>query len=183
MTEKDKAQKDKAQAAAAKDWKRGAMPLDALLPPLLDPIYARKGLASSALIAAWPDLVGTAFAECSMVETIQWPMQRGNGAPSFQSGVLVVRVDGPKALYLQHEEHQILQRINQFLGFPALARLKLIQAPIYRKEKQKPAPLPPLSAAQDEKLRHYIPRFDDPKLDQAMLAMGRAVLQRTLIGR
>lgn len=163
-----------------RDWKRGPVRVSDLLPKFLDPIYARKGMASSALSAAWPELAGAMFSDCTLIETIQWPHQRDNGSPSFQGGVLVVRVDGPKAIYLQHEEHQIIERVNQFFGFHAITRLKIVQAPIHRKAKPVKPALPALSASQDRKLRECVLHFEDPALNEAVLAMGRGVLQRLL---
>lgn len=162
------------------DWKRGAVRVSDLLPKFLDPIYARKGMASSALTASWPELAGPMFADCTLIETIQWPHQRDNGSPSYQGGVLVVRVDGPQAIYLQHEERQIIERVNQFFGFHAITRIKIVQAPIARKAKPEKPTLPDLSPSQDRKLRECVVHFEDPALNEAVLAMGRGVLQRLL---
>lgn len=165
---------------AGADWKRGAVPLSDLLPKLVDPIYANKGLSSSALIAAWPELAGASFANCSMIETIKWPHQRSNGEPSFQGGILIVRVDGPKAIYLQHEEKQIIQRVNRFFGFSAIDRLKITQGAISRSRKAEPIPMPDLSKKQEKKLRECINELDDPDLNDAVLKLGKGVLQRAL---
>ena len=168
---------------AGRDWKRGSKPLSELLPKLVDPICARKGLASSALIAAWPELAGATFADCTIPDKINWPHQTSTGATTFQSGTLVVRVDGPKAVYLQHEEQQILQRVNQFFGFVAIERLKIVQAPIERVKRPAKKTLPNLSSKQEERLRECITEFDDPDLDAAVLKMGQGVLRRELAKR
>lgn len=165
---------------AGADWKRGAIPLCDLLPKLVDPIYADKGLSSSALIAAWPDLVGSSFADCTMIETIKWPHQRSNGEPSFQGGILIVRVDGPKAVYLQHEEQQIIQRVNQFFGFSAITRLKITQGAISRNKPIARKKLPSLSRTQEKKLRDCVSEFDDTDLNEAVIKLGQGVLQRAL---
>lgn len=45
-------------------------------------------------------------------------------------GTLHVQVtSGAVALQLQHEAPRLIERVNGFLGFAAVARLKLIQAP------------------------------------------------------
>lgn len=168
---------------AGRDWKRGSKPLSELLPKLIDPICARKGLASSALIAAWPELAGNTFADCTIPDKINWPHQTSTGATTFQGGTLVVRVDGPKAIYLQHEERQILQRVNQFFGFVAIERLKIVQAPIERKKQVIKEKLPSLSPKQEERLRECITEFDDPQLDAAVLKMGQGVLRKELLKR
>ena len=55
----------------------------------------------------------------------------GNGT-GRAGGVLVLHVAGAAALELQHSELQILERINGFFGYPAITRLRLIQAPPLR---------------------------------------------------
>ena len=165
---------------AGRDWRRGAVPVADLLPKLVDPIYAGKGLSSSALIAAWPEIVGATFVDCTMLETIQWPYQRSNGEPSYQGGILVVRVDGPKAIYLQHEEKQILQRVNQFFGFSAIERLKITQGAIGKTKRTAKESLPKLSKIQETKLRECVAKFDDPDLNEAVIKLGQGVLQRAL---
>lgn len=177
--ERDRLRRDDVYIAG-KAWRRGSVPVFDLVPKIVDPIYARRGLASSQLVSAWPELVGSTFGECTIVEKIQWPRKHSNGTPSYQAGVLVVRIDGPQAIYFQHEEQQIIQRINRFFGFAAIERLKIVQGPIQRTgEKPKPL-LPPLSPTQEGKLRDCLPRFDNPALNQAVLKMGRAVLRQTL---
>ncbi|MEP4705503.1 MAG: DciA family protein [Hyphomicrobiales bacterium] len=162
------------------DWKRGAVPVSDLLPKLVDPIYAGKGLSSSALIAAWPELVGPSFVDCAMIESIKWPYQKSTGETSYQGGILVVRVDGPKAVYLQHEERQILERVNQFFGFSAITRLKITQGSISKIKKIAREKLPNLSKTQEAKLRDCVAEFDDPDLNEAVLKLGQGVLQRAL---
>lgn len=184
MPDKDDINYDKQDIyQAGADWKRGPISVSDLLPQLVDPIYASKGLSSSALIAAWPDLAGSSFVDCTMIETIKWPYQRSNGDPSYQGGILVIRVDGPKAVYLQHEEQQIIQRVNQFFGFSAITRLKITQGPISRTKKIARKKLPQLSERQEKKLRDCIGGFDDPNLNEAVLKMGRGVLQRALFNK
>ncbi len=161
---------------AGRDWKKGAVSLSTLVPELVDDIFTRKGLTSSALIAAWPDLAGS-FAKNSIIETIRW---HGH---SDRNGTLVIRVDGPEALYLQHEESQIIERVNKFLGCHAISRLKIIQTPITKpkiREKQK---LPELSQKQEVQLHNFIGTCDNEALNQAILKMGREVFKRALFNK
>lgn len=164
-----------------RDWRRGCVRISDLIPNLMDPICSKRGIASSALLGAWPDIIGSTFAEETVPEKIQWPYKRSNGEQSYRGGVLVVRVDGPKAIYLQHEEAQIIQRLNQFFGFSAIERLKVVQTSIQRKRKTESPELPPLTEKQDRQLVEFITEFDDKALNDAVLKMGRGVLRRTLL--
>ena len=44
--------------------------------------------------------------------------------------MLVLRVDGAKALDVQYRAQQIIERINAYFGYAAVAQLRVIQAPM-----------------------------------------------------
>lgn len=184
--ERDRLRRDDVYKAG-RDWRRGAIPVAELMSRVVDPLFARRGFASSELVAAWGEIAGPAFAHCTTVEKILWqqPTKVAHATNAVDDGVgtLVVRVDGPTAIYLQHEEGQIIQRVNQFFGFVAIDRLKIVQGPILRTEKPRGPELPDLNAHQDAKLRRYIDGFDDDALQEAVINMGRGVLRRVLADR
>ena len=107
--------------------KNGPVALAEIVGKALDPLTARRGFATADLMAGWADIVGTRYAECTLPEKIVWP--RGAAADAG-AGVLVVRVDGPRALYLQHEADQIVERVNAFVGHGAIGRIKIVQGPV-----------------------------------------------------
>ncbi len=73
-----------------------------------------------------------------------------NGGPSS----LEIRVAGPAAAIIQHQAHEILARVNLFLGADAVQKLRIVQGPL--QAARPPAPprrrLPPLDAAQEARL-------------------------------
>lgn len=176
-----------------KDWRKGAMPVSALLPRILGPSIARNGYISAEMIAAWPQIVGATLAKCTQPEKIKWPNgqrgqlqqtsphQRYNNHSRNSGGTLVVRVDGPRALYVQHEEAQILERANQFFGFAALSRLQIAQGALQERAKKQAKPqLAKLSSNQEAGLKDCIDGFDDPELKEAIVSLGRGILRRKL---
>ena len=44
--------------------------------------------------------------------------------------ILVLKVDGPRAIELQHRSEQILERVNMYFGYRAIAQLRFLQAPL-----------------------------------------------------
>ncbi len=58
----------------------------------------------------------------------------GRGACSdddpFEPAVLVVACEGAAALHLQHETGEIIGRVNAFLGFSAVGRIRIVQKPV-----------------------------------------------------
>lgn len=106
---------------------RGPMKFARIAARLFDPVTAKRGFAKVDLIASWDDIVGPRYAGVTQPAKLQWRRDRNAGA------VLTVRVGGPSAVFLQHEKDQFLARINAFLGYEAVAELRIIQQPIQRK--------------------------------------------------
>ena len=69
-----------------------------------------------------------------------WPRRVHEDDP--EPATLVLRVEGPVALEIQHLSGVILERVNRFFGFRAVGRIQIRQAPLARREKKKPPPAP-----------------------------------------
>jgi hypothetical protein len=150
----------------------GLRRLPDLLSCLLDPAARRRGLAEAKLLTEWPSIVGPALAgRCQ-------PIRLGNGTDRA-GGVLVLHVAGSAALELQHSEVQILERINGFFGYPAVSRLRLIQAPP-RRSSSRPGPRVehPVSADSELEVREAVQVIRDPALRTALADLGRALKSR-----
>ena len=62
---------------------------------------------------------------------------RRRGARSRQGrreegAILVLRVEGPRAIEVQHRSGQILERVNTYFGYRAVAEMRILQAPVAR---------------------------------------------------
>ena len=113
-----------------------------------------------------------------------WPRRTDEGeAPPPQSAwradgdILVLKVDGPRAIELQHRSGQILERVNTYFGYRAIAQLRFLQAPISRvAPKTASEPLPEADAAS-------IPAaISDGGLRQALARLGSALRRATRTG-
>lgn len=133
---------------------------------------AKFGQGASALSARWKEVVGPDIAR----RTEPVKLVRGrNGGPSS----LEIRVAGPSAAIVQHQAHEILARVNLFLGADAVQKLRIVQGPLTRQE---PAAAPrrrsaPLDAAAEAELAKALAAAPDGKLKQALMALGRGVLR------
>ena len=120
------------RAEAADGVRRGGglRRLPDLLGKVLDPASRRRGLAEVGVLTDWPSIVGADLAaRCQPVKLT------GSGE---RGGTLHVHVAGAAALELQHSEPQLLERINGYFGYRAVARLRLIQAPLARPRRARP---------------------------------------------
>ncbi|HEX2215140.1 MAG TPA: DciA family protein [Xanthobacteraceae bacterium] len=94
----------------------------------LGDIFARQGFASTELVTHWPEIVGAEIAVYAEPMRLQWP--RTNGADGPEPATLVLRVEGPAAIEIQHLAPVIIERVNRYLGWRAVGRLGLRQAPL-----------------------------------------------------
>src|SRR3984957_15322441 len=117
-----------------------AKPLSVLLSDVFSDAYARQGFAARELGTRWAEIAGPEIAVHAEPLKIQWP-RPVEGQPQ-EPATLVLRVDGPMALEIQHSSGVILQRVNRFLGWNAVGRLALRQGPLSRRGRPKPARAP-----------------------------------------
>jgi hypothetical protein len=143
-----------------------------LLHKTLGEAFAKQGFAAVELVSRWEEIVGAEIAAHSQPEKIQWPRtpQAGN-AP--QPGTLLLRVEGPAALEIQHMSDVILQRVNQFFGWQAVAGLRLRQAPLARRMAPRPKPAPDPAAV--ARIAASLPEIRDEKLREALARLGAAM--------
>src|ERR1700730_3983770 len=123
--------------------------------------FAKQGFASVELVTRWPDIVGAEIAAHSQPEKIQWPRPpQSRNAP--EPGTLQLRVEGPAALEIQHLSGVILERVNQFFGWQAVAGVRLRQAPLARRAAPRVLPAPDLAAL--ARIAATLPEIKDERL-------------------
>src|ERR1700740_17406 len=105
---------------------------------------------------------------------INWPRPVGEETPD--PATLVLRVEGPAALEIQHLSAVILQRVNRFFGWQAIGRIALRQAPLRRRAPpRRPPPPRPAGAA---RLAESMPQVEDEKLRLALARLGAAIKRK-----
>src|ERR1700760_2147725 len=112
-----------------------AKPLSLLLDDVFAEAYAKQGFAARELVTRWTEIAGPEIARHSEPLKIQWP-RPVEGQPQ-EPATLVLRVEGPAALEIQHASDALLQRVNRFFGWSAVGKLALRQAPLSRRGKPK----------------------------------------------
>jgi hypothetical protein len=153
-----------------KPSRRGARPLAEFLGVCLSDAFRQQGFASAELVTRWTDIVGPEIAAHAEPMKVQWPRAVGNEAP--EPGTLVLRVDGPTAIEIQHLAGVILERVNRFFGWQAVDRLALRQAPLSRRSKK---PLKRLDPEAVARAAAMLPDVTDEELRQALARLGTAV--------
>jgi hypothetical protein len=141
---------------------------------LSDSLKAR-GFASTEIIARWADIAGPEIAAHSEPMKIAWPRAINQDSP--EPATLVLRVEGPAALEIQHLSAVILERVNRFFGWQAIGRIALRQAPLRRREPPTPPP-PPLDPEIAARIAASLPAIEDDDLRQALARLGAAIKRK-----
>jgi hypothetical protein len=147
-----------------------AKPLRDLVGKVVGETFTRQGFASAELVTRWGEIAGAEIAAHSEPIKIQWT--RPTDGEEKKPGTLVLRVDGPAALEIQHLADVICERVNRFLGWRAVARVALRQAPLRRAARKIVRRTDPAAAAL---LAASLPDIADEDLKQALARLGAAI--------
>jgi len=133
--------------------------------------FARQGFASTGVVTHWPEIVGAEIADHAEPMRMVWPRRVHDDDP--EPATLVLRVEGPVALEIQHLSGIIIERVNRFFGFRAVGRIQIRQAPLVRREPKKapPAPDPEVVA----RLAAGMTDIGDEALRDALARLGASV--------
>jgi hypothetical protein len=163
-----------------------ARPLSVLVGGAINDVFRRQGFASRELVTRWAEIAGAEIAAHAQPLKMQWP-RPVEGQPQ-EPATLVLRVEGPMALEIQHSSDVILERVNRFFGWHAVGKLALRQGPLTRPPvKRRPAPPDPkkvakvastLTATDDDALRDALARLTAPGVDALESQRENAVLAR-----
>jgi hypothetical protein len=155
----------------AKPGPISAKPLSVLLSDVFSDAYAKQGFAARELVTRWADIAGPEVAAHSEPLKIQWP-RPVQGQPQ-EPATLVLRVEGPMALEIQHASDVILQRVNRFFGWSAVGRLALRQAPLTRRNRPPASRVPDASAV--AKVAETLSSVEDEELRAALARLGASI--------
>jgi hypothetical protein len=153
-------------------YRRGGGPraLGATLSRVTGPILGKRGLAAGRLVADWTAIVGAELAEMAIPDRLSFPPGERSG------GTLRLKVAPGAAVEIQHRAPLLVERINVALGYPAVARLALVQAPPTRAAKRGPPPRRPLDEAERQSLGQKVESVADPGLREALERLGESVI-------
>jgi hypothetical protein len=148
-----------------------AKPLSVLLSDVFSDAYAKQGFAARELVTRWADIAGSDIAKHCEPLKMQWP--RPVEGQAQEPATLVLRVEGPMALEIQHASDVILARVNRFFGWSAVGRLALRQAPLARRHR--PAPPPPPDPKSVAAVAETLSAVEDEQLRDALARLGAAI--------
>jgi hypothetical protein len=145
-----------------------AKPVAELVPQIGRAAFRRFGFVQSSVVTRWPEIVGQRHAQVCMPESIRFPP--GEKA----DGILQLVVLPAHAPLIQHVIPEIMERVNRFFGYKAVARVKLRQGEVKHpraEAKTAPPSLKPIPMELGDSLRD----IGDPELRTVLESLARSL--------
>lgn len=147
----------------------GARAIGDLMPEIGRTAFRRFGFVQSSVVTRWPEIVGPTHALVCAPEAIRFP-------PGEKSeGILQLVVSPAHAPLIQQVIPEIIERVNRFFGYNAVARAKIRQGavkPPRGEERAKPPPsLKPIPMELGDSLRD----IGDPELRTVLESLARSL--------
>lgn len=146
-----------------------AKPVAELVPQIGRAAFRRFGFVQSSVVTRWPEIVGERHAQVCLPEAIRFP-------PGEKSeGILQLVVLPAHAPLIQHVIPEIIERVNRFFGYKAVARVKLrqgaVKPPYAGDARTVPPSLKPIPMELGDSLRD----IGDPELRTVLESLARSL--------
>jgi hypothetical protein len=93
--------------------------------PLLEEVAGRHGFAQADVLLRWAEIVGEALAPTCRPVRVSY--RGGRGRDHGLGATLVVQTNSARAPEVEHLAPRIIERVNQFYGYRAIARVRITQ--------------------------------------------------------
>jgi hypothetical protein len=140
-----------------------------LMPEVGRTAFRRFGFVQSSVVTRWPEIVGPRHAEACVPEAIRFPP--GEKA----EGILELVVVPARAPLIQHVIPEIIERVNRFFGYRAVARVKLRQGAVQPPKGKEPASAPPSLKPIPMELGESLRDIGDPELRTVLESLARSL--------
>ncbi len=148
------------------------------LPRLTRKAMEKYGFSAATLITDWTQIVGPELAAYTEPQRLKWPRgveaygEVDTEATGRPGAILHLCVDSARALDVQYGSRRILERINGYFGYRAVAELRIIQSPSkparqslprevvrHKASAKSPTPAANLQSIADDSLRASLERL------------------------
>src|SRR5260221_6661404 len=170
---------DKTAALGTEDrsqQRRGSLaPLAVNVPAVTRAAIGSRGFAEAGLVTHWPEIIGADLARGCQPDMLRFPKGERH------DGTLTLRCIGALALEIQHQTPVLIERINGFFGYRAVARLRLVQGTLRRRPSRAPIKLPPLAPAERAAAEANLADLPESEVKDALRRLGEAIRQRAKV--
>ncbi|HKT77795.1 MAG TPA: DUF721 domain-containing protein, partial [Sphingobium sp.] len=136
MTERPPAPKVKSRTIEATERPRvgGPRQIADLMPQIGAAAFRKFGFVQSSIVTRWAEIVGAHYAAISAPDSIRFPAGQKAG------GTLHLTVMSGHAPMIQHVLPDIIERVNRFFGYAAVAKVAMKQGMVSASEPERRPP-------------------------------------------
>jgi hypothetical protein len=167
--------RDEKSQTAGKTFERArggeARMIGDLMPAIGRTAFRRFGFVQSSVVTRWPEIVGPSHARNCSPESIRFPM----GEKS--EGTLHLVVSPGHAPIIQHVVPEIIDRVNRFFGYRAVAKVRIRQGAVQQPRSTEPKLAPPSLKPVPIELGDSLRDIGDPELRAVLESLARSLDQ------
>jgi hypothetical protein len=145
-----------------------ARPMSDMVAEVGGAAFRRFGFVQSSIVSRWREIVGERYAGVSTPESIRFPVGKRS------DGVLTLVVEGAHGPVMQHVAPVIIERVNRFFGYSAVARVAFKQG-IVQVAKAKVRIAPPSLRPIPSDIGDSLRSIADPELRTVLEALAQGV--------
>ena len=148
----------------------GLAPLTKEAMTIVRPILGKRGFVGIDILSEWENIVGSDLARGIFPEKLVFDRDKRS------DGTLHVKSSGGAfAMLFEHQKAKVIERINTFFGYPAVAHIKIKQGAFQLAQK---ASLTKRSLTDSEiaDLNRRIAQIEDPALREQAYQIGAEIL-------
>lgn len=143
-----------------------------LMPEIGRAAFRRFGFVQSSVVSRWDEIVGSRYAAVSAPEAIRFPV--GKKA----EGTLELVVEGAHATMIQHVIPEIIERVNRFFGYTAIAKIKVRQGVVAIPAATRKSAAPPMLKPVPMELGESLREIADPELFAVLESLAKSLAKR-----
>ena len=140
-----------------------------LVPDIGRAAFRRFGFVQSSIVSRWDEIVGPRYADVSAPEMIRFP------AGQKANGTLELVVEGAHSVMIQHVLPEIIERVNRFFGYEAVAKVKMRQGRVQRAEPKPKVTAAPVLRAPSVELGDSLREIADPELQAVLENLAKSL--------
>ena len=129
--------------------------------------FRRFGFVESAVVQRWSEIAGETYARHSAPDSMRFPAGKRAG------GTLTIVCEGAFAPTLAHVEPQLIERVNRFFGYAAIAKIAIRHGEPAKRRGPVPAPDASIPIAPD--VGDTLRTVTDPGLRATLESLARRI--------
>lgn len=151
--------------------RQGINRISATTKVLLKPLMDRYGKAYVQILLDWPDIIGKRFADISSFVHLKFPQGKKT------EGILQLRCISAAIPLLQAQSPQIIDRLNRYFGYKAIAQIRFQAGLVVKKKAVNPVHQIVLSNEKQTEIKSITSTVANDALREALERLGAGIFK------